>query len=103
LYQALVPGAEIDIMLTKNDRIVVAFGAWAFLVLAVLTAFQNLSLEFYFAMIYIGLIIIVEAMGPYLVRPRWRVCLGMLVLAGSALFFVFLVIKTLYLYGESLF
>jgi hypothetical protein len=82
---------------------VVAFGAWAFLVVAVLTAIQKLSLEWYFLLIYIGLIVIVEALGPYLVRPRWRVYLGMLVLAGSALFSVFLVIKTLYLYGIRLF
>ena len=73
-------------MLTKSQRIVVIFGAWAFLALAVLALLDSLSNEFFFVLCLIGFLVIVELSGPFASRPRWRSRVNIVILLGVILF-----------------
>jgi hypothetical protein len=89
-------------LLTKSQRIVVIFGAWAFLALAVLAVFQSLSFEYFFVLCLIGFLVIVELSGPFASRPRWRSRVNVVILLGVILFSLVVVIKVLDILGIRL-
>jgi hypothetical protein len=90
-------------LLTKSQRIVVIFGAWAFLVLAILTVFNSLSLEYFFVLCLIGFLVIVELSGPFASRPRWRSRVNLIILIGAAVFCLIVVGKVFDILGIRLF
>jgi len=89
-------------LLTKSQRIVVIFGAWAFLALAVLAVFQSLSFEYFFVLCLIGFLVIVELSGPFASRPRWRSRVNTVILLGVILFSLVVVKKVLDILGIRL-
>ncbi|OPY26721.1 MAG: hypothetical protein A4E28_02347 [Methanocella sp. PtaU1.Bin125] len=88
-------------MLTKSQRIVVIFGAWAFLALAALAVFGlgRDVFEYYFVLCLIGFLVIVELAGPFASRPRWRSRVNVVILAGVAVFAVIVINKVLAILG----
>lgn len=90
-------------MLTKSERIVITFGAWAFLALAVLAVFGSLSFEYFFVLCLIGFLVIVELSGPFASRPRWRSRVNVVILLGVAVFALIVVQKVLDILGIRLF
>ncbi len=90
-------------MLTKSQRIVVIFGAWAFLALAVLAVIGSLDFEYFFVLCLIGFLVIVELSGPFASRPRWRSRLYAVILLGVVVFALIVVNKVLGIIGIRLF
>ena len=86
-------------MLTKSQRIVVIFGAYAFLALAILAIFSSLSYEYFFVLCLIGFLVIVELSGPFGARPRWRSRVNAVILAGVVVFALIVVMKVLGILG----
>lgn len=86
-------------LLTKSQRIVVIFGAWAFLALAVLAVFGSLSFEYFFVLCLIGFLVIVELSGPFASRPRWRSRVNAVILLGVVVFTLIVVKKVLDILG----
>jgi 4-amino-4-deoxy-L-arabinose transferase-like glycosyltransferase len=73
-------------LLTKSQRIVVIFGAWAFFALALLAVFGSLTFEYFFVLCLIGFLVIVELSGPFASRPRWRSRVNVVILLGVVVF-----------------
>jgi 4-amino-4-deoxy-L-arabinose transferase-like glycosyltransferase len=89
-------------LLTKSQRIVVTFGAWVFLALAILTVFQSLSFEYIFVLCLIGFLVIVELSGPFASRPRWRSRVNVVILLGVIVFSLIVLEKVLDILGIRL-
>jgi hypothetical protein len=90
-------------MLTKSRKLVYVFGAWMFVVLALLVLFQSLSLEYFFVLCLIGFLIIVELSGPFTVRPEWRKRVNMAIVVGVLVFGLIVAKKVLDILGIALF
>ncbi len=73
-------------MLFKGQQIVVLVGAWALLVLALLTLFGSLSYEFFYIIAFLGFLVIASAASPYAARPRWKSRLNYVTAAGTLIF-----------------
>ena len=86
-------------MLTKSQRIVVIFGAWAFSALALLAVFGSLTFEYFFVLCLIGFLVIVELSGPFASRPRWRSRVNLVILLGVAVFALIVAGKVLAILG----
>lgn len=86
-------------LLTKSQRIVVIFGVWAFLALAVLAVFGSLSYEYFFVLCLIGFLVIVELSGPFASRPRWRSRVNVVILLGVVVFALIVIKKVLDILG----
>ncbi|CAJ36749.1 hypothetical protein [Methanocella arvoryzae] len=82
-------------MLTKNQRLVLAFGGWALLTLAILVLLNSLDIEYFFVLCLIGFLIIVELSGPFTTKPKWRSRVNIVILAGVAIFALIVVRKVL--------
>lgn len=91
------------IMMTKNYQLIYVFGAWMFIVLALLTLFQSLSPEYFFVLCLIGFLIIVELSGPFTVRPEWRRRVNIVIIVGVLLFGLIVAEKVLDILGMKLF
>ena len=94
---------DYSIMLTKNYQLIYTFGAWMFLVLALLTLFQSLSPEYFFVLCLIGFLIIVELSGPFTVRPAWRGRVNVVIIIGVLIFALIVAEKVLGILGMKLF
>jgi hypothetical protein len=90
-------------LLTKSQGIVVIFGAWAFLALAVLAVSTSLSFEYFFVLCLIGFLVIVELSGPFASRPRWRSRVNLVILIGVLVFSLVVAIKVIDILGITLF
>ena len=90
-------------LLTKSQRIVVIFGAWAFLALAALAVFNSLSLEYFFVLCLIGFLVIVELSGPFAARPAWRSRVNAVILLGVVVFGLIVASKVLNILNIKLF
>ncbi len=90
-------------MLTKNYQLIYIFGAWMFVVLALLTLFQSLSPEYFFVLGLIGFLIIVELSGPFTVRPEWRKRVNIVIVIGVLIFGLVVANKVLDILGIKLF
>ncbi len=90
-------------MMTKNYRLIYAFGAWIFAVLALLALFQSLSPEYFFVLCLIGFLIIVELSGPFTVRPEWRKRVNVVIVIGVLIFGLVVANKVLDILGIKLF
>ena len=90
-------------MLTKNQKLVYIFGIWIVAVLSLLVLFKSLSLEYFFVLCLIGFLIIVELSGPFIVRPRWRARVNVVIAIGVLIFAIIVVNKVLEILGISIF
>jgi hypothetical protein len=86
-------------MLTKSQKLVFIFAAWALLALTALTLFHQLSYEYFFILCLIGFPIIVLAIGPYTVKPAWRSRANLVVMLGAFAFAVLVVVEVLAIVG----
>lgn len=83
--------------LTKSQRIVIIAWIWSVIVLSVMVLFQAVSLEYYFVLYLIGLLITVELSGPFRSRPKWKSQLYAALVIGMLLFAVLVMEKAWYL------
>jgi len=90
-------------MLTKSQKLSYIFGAWVFVVLALLTLFQSLDPEYFFVLCLIGFLIIVELSGPFTVRPEWRKRVNVAIVVGVFIFGLIVANKVLNILGIRLF
>jgi hypothetical protein len=90
-------------MLTKSQRLVFIFAAWALLALTALTVFHLLSYEYFFILCLIGFPIIALAIGPYTVKPAWRTRVNLVVMLGMFAFAALVVIEVLGIVGIRIF
>ncbi|HEY3422991.1 MAG TPA: hypothetical protein VGK13_07495 [Methanocellaceae archaeon] len=90
-------------MLTKNYQLIYVFGAWMFVVLALLALFRSLSPEYFFVLCLIGFLIIVELSGPFTVRPAWRKRVNIVIIVGVLIFGLVVAKKVLDILGIKLF
>lgn len=84
-------------MPVKSQKIVVAFGAWAIAMLALLTIFNSLNYEYLFVLDLLGMLVIVQFLGPYIMKPKWRSRLNVFLMAGVAIFALLIFNKTLHI------
>lgn len=71
--------------------------------LLALTALQSLSLELFFVLSLIGLLVITELTAPFNVTPRWRKRLKWLILAGLIAFGIIVVRRILAILPSGVF
>jgi hypothetical protein len=90
-------------MLTKSQKLVFIFAAWALLALTALTVLHLLSYEYFFVLCLIGFPIIVLATGPYTVKPYWRSRANLVVMAGAFIFAALMVFEVLGIVGIRIF
>jgi hypothetical protein len=83
-------------MLVKSQKIVVAFGAWALAMLALLTLFNSLNYEYLFMLDLLGLLVIVQFISPYVMKPKWRSRLNIFLMAGMVAFAILIFNKVLH-------
>lgn len=69
---------------TRRQRFVHAQTAWMLAVVVLLSALGSLSLELFFVLSLIGLLVVIELTAPVSVTPAWRRRLRWIVLAGLA-------------------
>jgi hypothetical protein len=82
-------------MLFKGQQIAVALGLWAMLALALLALFGSLDYEFFYAIAFLGFVVVAALASPYIVRPRWKTRLDLVAVAGTLAFGLIVVEKAL--------
>lgn len=76
----------------RRQRFVHGQAAWMLATIVVLAALGALSLEIFFVLSLIGLLVVIELTAPFNVTPRWRTRLRWVILVGL-LGFVYVVVK----------
>jgi hypothetical protein len=66
----------------RRQRFLYAQTAWMLATIVVLALLGSLSLELFFVVSLIGLLIVVELTAPFSVTPRWRSRLRWVILVG---------------------
>jgi hypothetical protein len=89
-------------MLVQSQKIVVVFGAWAIAAIALLSLSDNMDYGLLYALDLLGLLLIVQILSPYMIRPRWRSMLNVAMLVGVAIFCLLVINKALNLLGMHL-
>jgi hypothetical protein len=90
-------------MLTKSQRLVYIFGAWALIVLVLMALLRSLNYEYFFILALIGFIIIVLLSGPFTVKPAWRSRVNIVIILGALVFCAIVVKETLDIIGLRIF
>jgi len=80
----------------RRQQFIHAQAAWMFATLLLLAVLGALSLELYFVLSLIGLLVVVELTAPFNVTPRWRSRLKWLIALG-VLVFVAVVVRRILL------
>lgn len=75
----------------RRERFIHAQLAWMLVTLVLLAALDTVSLESFFLISLLGLLIVTELTAPLNVTPKWRKRLRWIILAGLAVFGVFIV------------
>jgi hypothetical protein len=86
-------------MLLRSQKIIVTFGAWELVSLALLAILNSLLYEYLFVLDLLGLLVIVQIMSPYMITPRWRSMLNIAMIVGVVIFALLVFNKALYLLG----
>ncbi len=76
----------------RRQRFVHGQAAWMLGVILILAALGALSLEIFFVLSLIGLLVMIELTAPFAVTPRWRARLRWVILVGL-LGFVYVVVR----------
>ena len=82
-------------MMTKNQRLVIAFGTWALLIMALSGLLKMMDFEYFFVLCLIGFLIIVQITGPFYTRPKWRSRVNIVVVIGVLIFALIILQKVL--------
>ena len=80
-------------MIAKNRIIVILFAAWTFILLALVTIYNNLKFDTLFIFSFIGFLFIIGLSGPFTSKPKWRSRVGVVIAIGALIFLVLVVIK----------
>lgn len=75
----------------RRQQFIHAQLAWMLVTLVLLAALDTVSLETFFLISLLGLLIVTELTAPINVTPTWRKRLRWVILAGLAVFGVFIV------------
>lgn len=75
----------------RRQRFIHAQLAWMLVTLVLLAALEAVSLETFFLISLLGLLIVTELTAPLNVTPTWRKRLRWIILAGLVVFGVFIV------------
>lgn len=89
-------------MLLRSQMILIAFGAWELITLMLLALLNNLSYEYVFVLDLLGLLVIVQLVSPYVIKPKWRSNLNIFLLVGVAIFSVLVLMKAEHVFGLKL-
>lgn len=90
-------------MLTKSQRLVYTFGAWALAALVLLTLLRSLNYEYFFILCLIGFVIIALMAGPFTVRPKWRSRVNLAIILGALAFCAIILKEALDIIGLKVF
>ena len=82
-------------MMTKNQRLVIAFGAWCLLIMALSGLLKMMDFEYFFVLCLIGFLIIVQITGPFYTKPKWRLRFNIVVVIGVVIFALIILQKVL--------
>lgn len=85
-----------------GQKIVIMFGAWTIVALALLMLSDNLDYGLLYALDLLGLLLLVQVMSPYMIKPRWRSTLNIALMAGVAVFCLLVITIALDLLGIHL-
>ena len=77
--------------------------AWLLAALLALTLLEALSLEVFFVVSLIGILVVVQLTAPFKVTPRWRARLKWLILVGLLIFGYIVVKRILEILPRGLF
>lgn len=88
-------------MLFKSQQIVILFGVWVWLTLMLLMLFKALDLTYFFAISFLGFLIISALISPYIVKPGWKSRLNYVTITATLVFCIILVQKALVLIQEG--
>jgi hypothetical protein len=66
----------------RRQRFVHGQAAWMLATILLLAVLGALSLEIFFVLSLIGLLIVIELTAPFAITPRWRARLRWVILAG---------------------
>lgn len=77
--------------LQRRYRFIYSQLAWMLVLIVLLAAFDAVSLEAFFLVSLLGLLIVTDLTAPLNVTPRWRKRLRWVVLVGLVVFSVFIV------------
>jgi hypothetical protein len=89
-------------MLVQSQKIVVVFGAWSIAAIALLALSDKMDYGLLYALDLLGLLIIVQILSPYMIKPRWRSTLNIAMMIGVAIFCLLVISKALDLLGMHL-
>ena len=87
-------------MLFKSQQIVILLGVWVLLILALLMLFNAMDLTYYFALAFLGFLIISSLISPYIIKPAWKSRLNYVTIACTLIFSLTLVQKALAIISE---
>jgi hypothetical protein len=84
----------------KEQIAIIALAAWLILIAVFMVLAQSVSLEIFFVLSLIGLLIIVELTGPKYVRPKSLWNIWYLLAAVIAIFGAIVVLKVMEILGR---
>ena len=87
----------------RRQRFIHGQVAWMLVSILVLAALQSLSLELFFVLSFIGLLVLIELTAPFNVTPTWRRRLKWFVLVGLIVFTIIVVRRILAILPSGVF
>lgn len=80
-------------MIAKNRIVVISFAVWTFILLALVTIYNNVKFDTLFIFSFIVFLMIIGLSGPFTAKPKWRSRVSIVIAIGSLIFFVIVVLK----------
>ena len=87
----------------RRQRFIHGQIAWMLVSILVLAALQSLSLELFFVLSFIGLLVLIELTAPFNVTPTWRRRLKWFILVGLIVFTIIVVRRILAILPSGVF
>ena len=87
----------------RRQRFIHGQVAWMLVSILVLAALQSLSLELFFVLSFIGLLVLIELTAPFNVTPTWRRRLKWFILIGLIVFTIIVVRRILAILPSGVF
>ncbi len=88
-------------MYTKSQWLVIIFSGWILTVLVLLSVLNSLDYVYFFILCLIGFLIIVEVIGPFTTRPRWKSRINALIVIGLIAFAAIVLTKVMEIIGPK--
>ncbi|RRJ29456.1 hypothetical protein [Halocatena pleomorpha] len=87
----------------QRQRLIYVQISWMLVSILVLAALQSLSLELFFVLSFIGLLVLVELTAPFNVTPAWQRRLKWFILVGFVVFTIIVVRRILAILPSGVF